>query len=307
MGRSFSLSESDAAGLARHRTVSAGLVIPSRGLRVPWGVEQDLPGRLRPLGDLIPGSAFSYSTAARLWTIPLPSWLQNELTIHVSCPRHATPPRRTGVTGHRVVLMPGEITDLEGLSVTTPARTWLDLARLLDEDSLVAAGDAIVNAHKRSFMPEWKALTTIAELRGTVQRHPKMRGIRNARTALELVRVGADSAPETFLRLRLIHAGLPEPELGYVIVDSAGREIAWPDLAFPEYRVALQYDGGHHFEREQAERDIVRNEKTAGAGWIQITVTARTLDALRQDSVEARVARALQTRGWVRSPRTLSA
>ena len=306
MGRSFSLSESDAAGLARQRTVSTGLVIPSRGLRVPWGIEQELPDRLRPLGDLTPGSAFSYSTAAHLWGVPMPSWLQNELTIHISRPRHGAAPRRAGVTGHRVVFLPGETTTLKGLSVTTPARTWLDLARLLDEDSLVAAGDALVNANKRSFMPERTALTSIAELRGTVQRHPKMRGVLRARAALDLIRVGADSAPETFLRLRLVHAGLPEPELGYVIVDANGSEVAWPDLAYPEYRVALQYDGGHHFEREQIELDIVRNERTAQAGWIQITITARTLDAVGQDSVEARVHRTLRTRGWA-GPCRLSA
>lgn len=300
--RSFTLRESQALGVTERRTRSSAFVTPSRGIRVPWGADQELADILRPLCDSTPLAAISFGSAARLWGIPLPYMFQQELTVHVTRPRAATAPRRKGVTGHKMSLLPEEVTEISGVKVTTPARTWLDLARILELDALVAAGDAVVNAQHRSFHAPRAALASIADLQRIVRHHPRSRGLVNARFALDLIRVGADSPPETRLRLAMVRAGLPEPTLRYVIVDETMDDVAWPDHAFPEYRVAVQYDGAHHFTRDQAEKDIVRNERVAAAGWTQVIITSRMIEAFGEDGVVAKVRNALLRNGWTRPP-----
>jgi hypothetical protein len=88
---------------------------------------------------------------------------------------------------------------------------WLDLASILSVDELVAAGDSIVVEHGDEFPVPRQPLSSISDLQAMVGRHAGMRGVKKARLALELIRVGADSAPETMMRLALLRAGLPEP------------------------------------------------------------------------------------------------
>lgn len=51
---------------------------------------------------------------------------------------------------------------------------------------------------------------------------------------------------ETWLRLLIVVAGLPEPVTNLNVHDASGRWIARPDLLYPAYRVAIEYDGYHH-------------------------------------------------------------
>lgn len=103
----------------------------------------------------------------------------------------------------------------------------------------MVAADFFVCSQSRSFGRNKTALCSVAELRGQIEARPGVRGIRKAKAALELCRVGADSAPETKLRLALGRLGLPEPTLSHVVLDSTGWELAWPDLAFLSSRWQL--------------------------------------------------------------------
>lgn len=109
------------------------------------------------------------------------------------------------------------------------ARTWLDLASLLSIDELVAAGDSIIVEHGEDFPVPRRPLATVSDLQKIVGRHPGMRGVKKARLALDLVRVGSDSAPETMMRLALVRAGLPEPTLNVVLRNRMGQSVVWPD------------------------------------------------------------------------------
>ncbi|MEZ2390584.1 hypothetical protein AB6813_13735 [bacterium RCC_150] len=80
--------------------------------------------------------------------------------------------------------------------------------------------------------------------------------------------------------------------------DETGRELAWPDLAFPRYKVAVNYDGGHHLTAEQKDSDIRREESIAAIGWTSVTITARHVRAGRFDQVAHRVRHALIRAGW---------
>ncbi|WP_427135490.1 hypothetical protein [Pseudarthrobacter sp. S9] len=96
---------------------------------------------------------------------------------------------------------------LDGVRVTSPERTWLDLAAALALDDLVAAGDALVSEHGPEVPAPREATSSICALNRIVPDHGGARNIRRAREALGLIRVGADSPPETHLRLALVRPG----------------------------------------------------------------------------------------------------
>lgn len=129
-----------------------------------------------------------------------------------------------------------------------------------------------------------------------VARHPGSRGVRKARTAVELLRVGADSPPETRLRLALIRACLPEPVLNHVVWGDVGAPVLWPDAAYPQRRIALQYEGAHHNGEEQYLRDIRRADTAACSGWVELRLSRLDM-AGENPAVVRKVRAALQSRG----------
>ena len=97
------------------------------------------------------------------------------------------------------------------------------------------------------------------------------RGIVLARQAVELADDRAESQPESWARVVLQLGGLcPEPQY---VVRIAGRLVARVDLAFPAYRVALEYDGAHHGEAGWVPIDRRRLDRLREAGWVVMFVT----------------------------------
>ncbi|WP_411373873.1 endonuclease domain-containing protein [Arthrobacter sp. MPF02] len=205
-------------------------------------------------------------TAAVLLGLWIPPWFQDCRELHLSKPKSLPPVRREGVVGHTVLAFDEEIMVHEGIRMSTPARTWLDLARRVPLEHLVAIGDQLVREPRHGLEARTEPWSTVAELKQMLARHPKMQGIVKARAAVELVRPGADSAPETFLRLALTEAGLPEPELQVQVVPGDSHSPA-ADLGYRRHRIAIQYDGGHHLTREQQSRDNRRDAYFHSAGW----------------------------------------
>ena len=85
-----------------------------------------------------------------------------------------------------------------------------------------------------------------------------------------------------------------EVTLGAVEVEHDGRFVARVDLAWPEAKLAVEYDGAHHFEDGQIARDDARIARLRDAGWHVIRLSAPDLHAL--DAVVARVKAALASR-----------
>ncbi|WP_197410562.1 hypothetical protein [Arthrobacter sp. EPSL27] len=178
---SFSLRASDKAGVTRTRTSAQDLVTVSRGIRVPAGSAAAGPAALRAYTDLDDGSILSLGSAARLRCAPLPGWLEEDWRIHLARRRGQSTPRRVNVVGHQLALLPDEVVELDGVRLTSPARTWLDLASVLGVDDLVVAGDSLVCEHGPEFPFPRDALCCIEDLRSMVARHPGSRGVRKAR------------------------------------------------------------------------------------------------------------------------------
>lgn len=262
----FTVAEARAASLTRGRLRSSDLASAGRLLYLPAGWEFELPAMARALSAATPGAWISHVTAAKLLGLWLPPWLQDCRDLHLSKPRALPQVRRVGVVGHTVLVHQDETMDWQGIRISTPARTWLDLCRLLPMEHAVAIGDQLVRQPHDGLELRTKPWATVQDLREMLKRHPKMQGIVKARAAVELIRAGADSAPETFLRLALVDAGLPEPELQVrIFADNAHSPAA--DLGYRRQRIGIQYDGGHHLTREQQSRDNRRDAVFHSAGW----------------------------------------
>jgi hypothetical protein len=79
---------------------------------------------------------------------------------------------------------------------------------------------------------------------------------------------------ETRLRMLIVLAGLPEPQVNLTLRAGDGTPLRRYDLCWPEVRVIVEYDGRHHVEREeQWEADLDRREADDDDGWRTLIVT----------------------------------
>ncbi|MBD7996035.1 DUF559 domain-containing protein [Arthrobacter sp. Sa2CUA1] len=294
---SFTLGRARSLGLRRSRLRAKDLLIPSREIRLRRDAEPDLAERCRPYLDLLPDAFLSHVTAARLHGLPLPRLLQAEPTIHLSRASTLAVPRRRNVTGHRLLLEPGELTVCSGLPVTSLARTLLDLSTVLSLEDLVAAGDWVISEHQRNFGSRRTALLPVEELRRYVSAKAGVPGLPRLRAAVGLMRVGVDSPPETRIRLLLGRAGLPEFTPNTAILDETGDPALWVDLGCRQYRTCIEYDGAHHLTPAQQSRDHHRDLLTHQLGWHQVRINKFDV-AQGPEWVVGKVRQALVRGGW---------
>ncbi|WOO98838.1 hypothetical protein [Micrococcus terreus] len=268
----FSLEEARQAGLTDHELHGPRLTAPSRGLRMWAGTEPGWVDLARALCQLDGDHCLSHVTAAQLWGIWLPIWLQDGEQVHVTGQKgFSGSMRRPGVVGHRAKLDTSDVVAVDGLRLTSPARTWLDLAPLLkDPLDLVAAGDALLQRSDGPPRPDGvlgaNPLATLTEIDAAMRRRRSVKGIQAAREARPMLREGVDSAPESRMRMVVVSAGLPEPVVNPVIMLAPGVR-RQPDLALLEWKLALQYDGGGHAEQAQVNRDIWRDDDFDRHDW----------------------------------------
>lgn len=257
------------AGLPPGRLRLADVAHPFHGVVAFDGVPTELLDRCRAYeARMRPGQFFAHRTVLRLVAAPLPTPSSEEpLDIAVFDPR--TPPRARGVHGHRVSDV--GVRFIHGLPALDPADAWCHAAPTLSPQDLVAVGDHLVS--RRRSAPRVPPSCTLDELRAAAERHAGKRGAAKISWALPRVREGVDSRPETRLRLLLVAARLPEPVIGVEIVDAEG--VLHPDLAYPEWRIAFDYEGdAHRTDRRVWMRDLARRERMEAAGWRVIRVTA---------------------------------
>ncbi|MER5701150.1 hypothetical protein ABT023_04215 [Micromonospora sp. NPDC002296] len=143
-----------------------------------------------------------------------------------------------------------------------------------------------------------KGLTTRDALTAIGVRHADRPGGRRARWVFGLADPGAQSPPESELRVRLVLAGLPRPVARHPVRLAPGL-VLHPGLAWPEFRVAVEYDGNPHADAEQLHRDRRRLNQLVCAGWIVLHAPGRRL---RHDfpALTREVHAALAARGWRR-------
>jgi hypothetical protein len=173
-----------------------------------------------------------------------------------------------------------------GIRSSDFGQLFLELAGSLPFVDAVVAGDAMVRA----------GLITLEGLVGFCRR-ARGKHSRTARRTVAYVREGVDSPMETRLRLLLVLAGLPEPKVNHLLVDAFGVVRRRLDLAYPELKLIVEFDGRHHIERvSQWDADIDRREALDEEGWRTLIVTSAGVYKNPQATVE-KVRRALIARG----------
>lgn len=258
-GRAFTVAQAREFGEGASRMRRADLMHPTHGVRVP--ISADIPLEVCLALTFRTDQRFSHVTAARLWGAPIPRAHRSDPRLHVATSGTASLMRRPGVVAHRV--SDQDTTVVGGLPVSTPARAWAECAMLFDHRSLVVLGDHLVGR---------AALASVDDLARALR--PRGHGVVLARAALEAIRTGSESPMETILRLDVVDAGFPEPELNRDVHDSNGAFLGRVDMCWPEYRIALEYDGDHHRERDVFRHDRYRGNGFAVNGWIVIHATA---------------------------------
>ncbi len=192
--------------------------------------------------------------------------------------------RHDGVVVHETtVLSADDVTGVDGIPVTTPARTLVDAAAVLHPSTLDIAVDEALRRDLVTFDALW---TRVAELGGRGRA-----GTAHLRAFLAARHPDADlseSVRETLLVDALVAANLPRPVLQQEIRDRSGTFVARVDAAYPHARVALEYDSYlHHGGRAKHARDLERRNRMAALGWHVISVTGPALRAGAADACRA--------------------
>ncbi|MDH6196504.1 hypothetical protein M2272_003147 [Mycobacterium frederiksbergense] len=209
-------------------------------------------------------------------------WVDDDVTIELLWDYIRSP---RGIVVRHERIADDEITCVAGIPVTTPARTAFDLGRFLPRKQAVERLDALMRACPFS---NEDVLLLAKRYRGA-------RGVARLKAVLPLVDGGAESPPETRLRLLYIDAGLPRPTTQIPIVDEWGRVVRTVDMGWEEFKVISEYDGGQHqTNRAQYVKDLRVLPKLAELGWDVM----RVIKEDREREVVERAYRALKARGW---------
>ena len=262
----------------RHRDV----VRLSRDTYAPRSMVGDVRTRVAAVLLNAPEEAVvSHVTAATLWRIAVPL-RDDDRRIHLTVATGSAVRARADRHIHRIPLAAEDVSRWAGLPVTTPARTWRDLAGVLPGPALLAVSDQVLDR-----------LCTRAELEHQLDRRPSGRGSARARAVLPLANPLAESPMESVLRWSIHEAGLPAPVLQHEIRDAAGALLGRADLAWPDRKVLVEFDGDVHRERDVFVNDVRRQNRLVAAGWIVLRFTSA--DVLgRPDEVIAAIRRALR-------------
>jgi very-short-patch-repair endonuclease len=236
----------------RHRDV----VRISRDTYLPPGAARQLRKRIDAVLLGAPADAIvSHFTAAALWRFEVPL-VADDGRVHLSVPPESRVRSRADRRIYCSRVPEPETRALDGLRVTSPSRTWIDLAGFLPPGALLAVTDQML---ERKFPAD--------ELPRILARSPGRRGVATARRILPAADGKAGSPMESVLRWLIHEAGLPRPVLQYVIRDAVGRFLAQVDLAWPEHRVVVEFDGNVHRDRRVFVEDLRRQNGIVLADW----------------------------------------
>lgn len=231
--------------------------------KVWYGVysDRELSAELQLRGlDLATGTtvAVCLGTAAAAYGFDT----EEPVDLHVLNPTGHQLRSADGLVVHRREGAP--LSDVDGRPATAPAWTAIEVARSLRRPRALATLDAALRS----------GTCTRGELQRAALRQAGRRGIVAVRDLLPLADPRADSEMESESRLMMIDGGLPLPVLQYPIVDRDHR--TWRvDFAWPEQRLAVEYDGVVWHEGPEAfayERQ--RRAALQEVGWVVIPIIA---------------------------------
>ena len=230
-----------------------------------------------------PGSTLSHRSAAALWRL-LPHPAAAPVWITTPPERNATRPRIKVIRAH---LDPSDLRRREGMPLTSPPRTLLDLASLLDESDLE---HVVAEAHYRK-------LASDAELRDQLARNPGARGTATLGAVIDLPGGPQRTrSPAERELLRLLRRGaITGFETNAKII---GYEV---DFLWREAGLVVEVDGwSGHSGRIAFERDRLKAARLSAAGLRVVPITGRQVRREPAETLEriATTLAATRRRSW---------
>lgn len=296
--RAFSTTEAINLGVRRSVVDAVDLQAPFHGVRMPADRPQpiaDAKDRYATIRRRLialckayvsrerKDAVFSHLTAAILHGLPIPDHYltiqgaPEALNLHVSVPKRRNRPRGRGVTGHQLnAKLMGATVWRHGVAVLSESMTFCTVTQMKEFslDDLVTLGDAIVLS--QPLRSDRRAPSCQPTELQSVAAEQRYRGAQRLREAAELIRTRSQSARETKLRMIVLRAGLPEPELNFEIMTNSGELVARLDLYYPGLRLGFEYDGQHHrLDNYQYARDAERGEALVRAGIVNLRFSAK--------------------------------
>lgn len=208
-----------------------------------------------------PTAVLSHASAGALWDLRRSA----ATIIDVTVPGGGGRARRKGIRLHRARSLAGQKTTRDGIPVTTPERTILDLAATLNRRPLERVLD----------QAESTCLTDVPSLVAIARAHAGHRG------ASRLLKTLTDHDPGTTLTKSQLEerflplcrdAGLPKPTVNDYV------EALEADFVFATQRVLVETDSWrHHKSRDSFEADRRRDAIHAAAGWRTLRFTHRQI------------------------------
>lgn len=231
-----------------------------RGVYIRADVAPTERERLEGALALHPDDAWlSHRTAAAWCGVVVP----DSPLVHVSVRRSKDRRWQPGIKPH--LAPPATRTRTwEGLPVSEPVRLFVELASMLDLVDLVVAGDSMLKVFGITADALRAGLQRTADYWSPAARH-----------AASYVRDRVRSAMETRVRMLVVLAGLPEPEVNHAVRAANGDVLVEFDLAYRHHRFAIEYHGRHHRDDGRTwRRDLRRTELVDALDWHVLNLIA---------------------------------
>jgi very-short-patch-repair endonuclease len=207
-------------------------------------------------------AVLSHTSAAALWGIRGTS----AATIHVTVPTSAGHPNRRGIAVHRSrTLLAADVTMVDGIPVTSVARTLLDIAGMLAPGPLERAVEHSLRLR----------LFDLTHTRAVLQANPRRKGASNLARIIATIHdepTLTRSQLENLMRDLCDAHRIPRPQVN-VIVD--GKEV---DFFWRAQRLIVETDGHEtHGTRSAFENDRAKDARLTVLGYRVVRFTYRQL------------------------------
>ncbi|MEO6125391.1 MAG: type IV toxin-antitoxin system AbiEi family antitoxin domain-containing protein [Ilumatobacteraceae bacterium] len=217
-----------------------------------------------------PSAVISSLTAAALWNLRR---VTKDSKIHILVPHSASAAFEMlddQVVVHRCRQIDKQdiVTRTDGIRLTSPARTLLDIADIVRDSAAASILEQLINSNMGTMATHIATLARLGHARrpGTATMARVIKGRPKWRKAMQ-----SDLEAKVFAETA--NQGLPTPQLQYEIVLPDGKKIRL-DFAWPQFRIALEVDHPFwHAGDESSHRDKRRDRKAGTIGWTTIRIT----------------------------------
>jgi hypothetical protein len=217
--------------------------------------------------------------------------------VHLALPYETHKSKRAGVVIHNGADLQRDREERHGLPVLCLERVVSDLVCKAEPPDALALLDEVLARALEEVRPAVRRA-----LRRRLQQRPDPRGTRIGSRLVDLATGRAESPAESWLLWRVVDLGFPVPKVNVPVRDLDGRERYRIDLAWPELRIAIEYNGyAAHLGREN--EDAARISDLERRGWIVIVVDAG--DLARTTRLEKELDEAFAKRGFDLRGRTI--